>query len=106
MLQLTYTGEDFEFTRCKWETKETNKRFIWHILGQNKNAVIKISGSCTKEQLMQLQYENPDAQRSSFPLWAGANGIGTVKLYRKTPEGRELLDTLDLSNLFCEYRVE
>ena len=37
MIQLTYTGEDFEygfasprsFSRCKWKVKETNKRFIW-----------------------------------------------------------------------------
>lgn len=106
MLQLTYTGEDFEFTRCKWETKETDKRFIWHILAQNKNAVLKISGSCTKDNMLHLHYENPDAQRSKLPLWAGGNGIGTVKLYRKTPEGKELLDTLDLGNLFCEYRAE
>lgn len=106
MLQLTYTGEDFVFTRCKWETKVTNKRFIWHILAQNKTAVIKISGSCTKEQMMYLNYENPNAQVSRFPLWAGAVGTGTIKLYRKTPEGRQLLDTLAMQQLLCEYRAE
>ncbi len=106
MLQLTYTGEDFVFTRCKWETKSTNKRFIWHILAQNKDAVIKISGSCTKEQMMYLSYENPNGEVSDYPLWAGASGIGTIKLYRKTPEGRVLLDTLDMKHLMCEYRRE
>lgn len=106
MLQLTYTGEDFIFTRCKFETKETNKRFIWHIMGQSKTAVIKISGSCTKEQMMHLKYENPNAQVSKLPLWAGANGTGGIKLYRITSEGKQLLDTLELHNLFCEYRAE
>ncbi len=106
MLQLTYTGEDFEFTRCRWEAKETNKRIIWHILAQNKTAVVKISGSCTKKEMMFLQYENPDGLLSRFPLWAGAAGMGTIQLYRRTPGGRELLDTLKLENGLCEYRAE
>lgn len=113
MIQLTYTGEDFDFglkpfvlSRCKWETKETNKRFIWHVIAKNRNAVIKISGSCTKEQMLQLQYENPDGLKSRLPLWAGSNGIGTIQLYRRTPGGRELLDTLHMKNLLCEYRSE
>ena len=63
MLQLTYTGEDFEFhfakpgsfCRCKWNIKETNKRYIWHIMAQNKSAVIKISGSCRKEEMLPIQ---------------------------------------------------
>lgn len=106
MLQLTYMGEDFEFTRCRWEAKETNKRIIWHIMAQSKDAVLKLSGSCTKELMMFLQYENPDGNLSRFPLWAGAAGIGTIQLYRRTAGGRELLDTLYLENAFCEYRAE
>lgn len=113
MIQLSYMGEDFDFglkpfvlSRCKWETKETNKRFIWHVIAKNKNAVIKISGSCTKEQMLHLQYENPDGLKSRLPLWAGSDGIGTIQLYRRTPGGRELLDTLRMKNLLCEYRSE
>lgn len=106
MLQLTYMGEDFDFTRSKWEVKETNRRIIWHILAQNKTSVLKISGSCTKEEMMFLKYENPDGLLSKFPLWAGAGGTGTAQLYRRTPEGRVLLDTLGLDNAFCEYRAE
>lgn len=113
MIQLTYTGEDFEFglhrqflfSKCKWETKENGKRFIWHILAQNRTAVIKISGSCTKAQLMQLQYENPDSSIPSMPLWAGGAGIGTVEIYRRIPGGRQLLDTLRMDGAFCAYRA-
>ncbi len=113
MIQLTYTGEDFDFgmkpfvlSRCKWETKENNRRFIWHVIAKNKDAVIKISGSCTKEQMLYLKYENPDGQLSRFPLWAGGNGVGTIQLYRRVPGGRELLDTLHMKNVLCEYRKE
>lgn len=111
LLQLTYTGEDYDFgmkpfvlSRCKWETKATNKRFIWHIVAKNKQAVIKISGSCTKEQMLHLRYENPDGVLPRHPLWAGGTGIGTIQLYRRVPGGRELLDTLHMKNVLCEYR--
>jgi len=112
MIQLTYMGEDFEFgfvkpflfSRQKWETKETNKRFIWHISARNKTAVIKISGSCTKKQMLHLLYENPSGILSNRPLLAGCGGTGTIKLYRRTKEGRLLLDTLKLSDAISRWQ--
>lgn len=111
LIQLTYTGEDFDFgfkpfvlSRCKWETKATNKRYIWHIIARNKTAVIKISGSCTKDQMMQLKYESPDGILSRSPLLAGAAATGKIRLYRRTSEGKELLDTLHMENGLCQYR--
>lgn len=104
MLQLTYMGEDFQFTRCKWETKENNRRFIWHILAQNKKSVVKISLSCTKEEMLHLHYEDPEGIKSKQPLWAGAEGLGTVQIYHKTSGGRQLLDSLKLENALSVYR--
>ncbi|MCI9337024.1 MAG: hypothetical protein HFH93_05695 [Lachnospiraceae bacterium] len=104
MLQLTYTGEDFQFTRCKWETKETGRRFIWHVLAQNKNVVVKLSGSCAKKEMLNLRYEDPDGILEREPLQGGCGGIGSLQLYRKMPEGRELLDTLKLADALCIYR--
>jgi len=106
LLQLTYMGEDFEFTHCKWEVKESEKRFIWHMLARSKNAVLKLSGSCKKETMMHLRYENPDGILSPHPLWADANGVGSLQLYRKGSGGRELLDTLKMENALCLYRAE
>ncbi len=105
MLQLTYMGEDFEFKRCKWEVKESDRRFIWHISAQNKPASVKLSGSCRKKDMMHLKYEDPDGKLPSLPLWAGAEGVGTLQLYRKNG-GRELLDTLKLEKALCIYREE
>lgn len=114
ILQLTYTGEDFEynfarpstFSRCKWKVKETNKRVIWHIKAQNKSSVIKITGNCPKEQMMPLHYEGPDATKSRSPLLAGGVGIGTVQIYRRVAESRQLhlIDTLAIDNALCEYQ--
>ena len=114
MIQLTYTGEDFEFgfhrqfpfSRCRWETKENGKRFIWHIMARNRTHLIKISGSCTKEQMLNLQYESPDSARYRNPLWAGGAGIGTIEIYRLGSDGRELLDTLEMNGALCEYQSE
>ncbi len=111
MIQLTYTGEDYEFnfarpgtmSRCKWKTIATTKRFIWHIMAQNKTSVIKISMSCPKEQLMHLDYESPDGEKSKHPLRAGGTAIGTIEIYRRIPGGRQLIDTLEVRNGLCEF---
>lgn len=114
MIQLTYTGEDFEYnfarpgtlSRCKWKVKSTNKRFIWHIKAQNKSSVIKISGTCMKEQMLTLDYESPDGSKSNVPLWAGGAGYGTVEIYRRIPGGLQKIDTLSFGNGLWEYRNE
>ena len=114
MLQLTYTGEDFEYnfaspgalSRSKWKVKETNKRFIWHIMAQNKTSIIKISGSCMKEQMMPLLYESPDGILSRRPLWASGAGIGKIELYRRFHGGAQLIDTLTVDDALCEYQWE
>ncbi len=104
-LQLTYMGEDFEFTRCKWETKETNKRFIWRVLAKNKTAVVKVTGSCRKEEMLCLKYESPDADWDRCPFFAGGGGTGTIQIFRRLSGERELLDTLKLEDALCLYRA-
>lgn len=112
MIQLTYMGEDYEFgfvkpflfSRQKWEVKETNKRFIWHITARNRTSVIKISCSCTKEHMMRLRYETPEGHRLKSPLWASGCGTGTIQLYRREKGERQLIDTLKLENAVCRWR--
>ena len=95
-MQLTYTGEDFEYhfgrpltlSRCKWKVKETNKRFIWHFKAQNRTSVVRISGSCSKKQMMPLLYESPD----------------TIELYRRIGGSLELIDRLQFENGLCAYQ--
>ena len=111
-MQLTYTGEDFEYnfarlpllSRCKWKVKETNKRYIWHIMAQNKTSVIKISCSCRKELMMPIEYESPDAIRRQQPLLGSGLAKGTIEIYRRCPGGLQLIDTLTMENGFCEYQ--
>lgn len=112
MLQLTYTGEDFEynfarpdlFSRCKWKVKETNKRYIWQIMAQNKTSVIKLTCSSQKAHMMPVNYEAPDGSLSRNTLWGGGMGTGTIEIYRRIPGGVQLIDKLTVSDGFCEYR--
>ena len=112
LMQLTYTGEDFEYhfgrpltlSRCKWKVKETNKRFIWHFKAQNRTSVVRISGSCSKEQMMPLLYESPDGKVSDIPLWEGGNATGTIELYRRIGGSLELIDRLQFENGLCAYQ--
>ena len=114
--QLTYTGEDFCFSfadalhpsRLKWGTKESRSRFSWRIKAQNRNVLIKCSITSIKREMMYLQYDSPDSDLShphkSTPLWAGANGIGSIELYRMTAHGKEWLDTLTVYHAVCEFQ--
>lgn len=114
MIQLTYTGEDFEFnfakpgnfSRSKWKVKATNKRHIFHVKAQNKSSVIKLSVNCTKDQMMTLDYETPDGIKSKAPLYAGGLAMGSIEIYRRVPGGTQWIDTLTISNGLWEYRNE
>ncbi len=108
-MQLTYTGEDYCFSlaqlgrlsRSKWSSKETNKRYIWHIKAQDKKSFVKVSLSCLKDEMMELERETPDGVLLKESLVTGAYGVGTIDLYRLTPEGRQWIDTLTVENGFC-----
>ena len=59
--------------------------------------------SCPKEQLMHLDYESPDGEKSKYPLHAGGTAIGTIEIYRRIPGGRQLIDTLEIKDGLCEF---
>lgn len=113
MIQLTWAGEDFEFhfarfrypSRTKWNVKESRKRLVWQIVGQSRDAVIKITGACLKEDMLTMNYDAPDGSRPKAPVWFGGTGSGTVQIFRKTPGGKELLDTLSAEDIFCVYNA-
>lgn len=112
MIQLTYTGEDFEYnfarpsllSRCRWKVITTNKRYIWHIKAQNRNSIIKLSLSSPRALMMPLNYESPDGIKSKRPILAGGNGIGTIEIYRRSSSGKQLIDTLTILDGLCEYQ--
>lgn len=112
LLQLTYEGEDFSFLlaqtkhKSKWKIKRTSRRLQWQIVAQNKTAVIKLSVNSRREEMMEMNYEDPCGRRPEFPLLEGGTGTGRLLLYRRTKKGKELIDTLTLENVLCAYGSE
>lgn len=112
ILQLTYTGEDFEFSfarplslcRMKWHKKSTNKRTIWQIKSVNRKAMIKCSVSCPRDSLFSIDYKSPDITQKDTSLLASGQSTGIIELYRMTSEGPKLLDVLTFENGMCEYQ--
>lgn len=114
MMQLTYTGEDFcysfarplSFSRLKWGTKETRRHFLWHLMAQNKNSLVKLNMHCKKQDMLTLLYDNPEGEEKlqAAPLWAGGNGVGSIDLYRITSSGKEWIDTLTIEHALCEFQ--
>ena len=108
LLQLTYTGEDFcySFTkpqrrpRLKWCTKERRDSYAWQIKAADKQSLIKVTLHSSKTNMMPLYYDSPDGSTSPR-LRAGAEGYGTLDLYRITPTGRIWVDTLTIQNALC-----
>ncbi len=112
LMQLTYRGQDFEFnftrpgllTRIRLSLKKTNKRRIWHVKAQNKNAVAKLSISVLHDSFFPLPYEATDSTKLFDVLCAG-NATATLEIFQRN--GRKLipLDTLSIQDGLCLYRT-
>ncbi len=109
LLQLTYEGEDFSFFlsqtkhKSKWKVRRTNKRLQWQVVAQDRHAVFKLSVSSPLEEMLEMNYEDPSGHKPESPLLEGGTGTGKLLLYRRTREGKELIDTLLLENVLCAY---
>ncbi len=112
LVQLTYEGEDFFFRfaqsrhRCKWKVTQNSKRVQWKILASNKDALLKVTVTSPKEEMAEMNYEDPSGHKPELPLLEGGMGIGKLLLYRRTKEGKEWIDTLTLENVLCAYGVD
>jgi len=112
LMQLTYTGEDFEFSfarplmlnRMKWRRKNTNKRTVWQIKSVNRKAMIKCSINCPKATTLSLDYKCPEEPGKIVSLLASGSATGTIELYRMEKDGPKLIDTLTFENGFCAYQ--
>lgn len=110
ILQLTYEGEDFEINfshwrpgRCKWTSRQTSKRNILQIAAWHKDYIIKVTAACPVGETLKMNYEAPNGSLPQSSLLATGSASGKVLVYRRTPEGKELVDTLLMENAFWEF---
>ena len=106
-----YEGEEFDFNfsklhlivRTQFSFDEDEEAVHWHIRQENIHAVMETEISCLKKDMLWINYEAPNGIKHFHRLWNGGNGKGTVRLYRKTIRGTELIDEVDAYNVGCEY---
>jgi hypothetical protein len=100
---------EFNFTQIlkgpkqKFECKTTEDKGIWNLTAWNRKEKIEIDFTCPRDHMMLFNYENPDGQKKHNQLWNGHFASGTVKLYRKSGGGFELIDTFDGEMGGCEF---
>lgn len=106
-----YEGRPYEFnfskvatrTKTQFECYETEKEIIWHVKQSNRWHEMWVNIHCDKSDMLLVNYESPDGEKRHNRLWNGGNGHGRIKLYRKTRQGRVLIDDMDVKNVGCEY---
>ena len=108
ILQLTLEGEDYQFNftpfsrACKWKLSISRKRIVWQIVAGNRDAVVKIILSDLQKNMLPLLYENPDGIKTTALFGSGC-GEGKIQFYRRTPEGKQLADTLLIKDALTIY---
>ena len=106
-----YKGREYEFnfskfwtgTGTRFSSEETEDEILWHVRQENLHAVMDTQVSCKKKDMLLINYEAPDGSKRHNRLWNGGNGIGRVRLYRKSLRGLVLLDDIDAGHIGCEY---
>ncbi len=106
-----YEGKSYEFnfskfwtgTRTVFDCQETDNQIIWHVEQETFGARMVTDITCEKKDMLLFHYESPDGFMRHKRLWNGGNGVGTVKLYKKTCGKLTLLDELRAENVGCEY---
>lgn len=108
---MCYEGKEYEFNFSKFWTgtktefgfEEEEELVRWRVRQENRKALMESEFTCKKEDMLFVNYESPDGEKRHKRLWNGGNGVGTVKLYDKTEKGLELVDSLKVGHLGCEY---
>ncbi len=111
-----YEGEAYEFNfskvwtlpRTKFACKENKNKVVWRVEMETPIALMQLSLTCQKKDMLLVNYEAPDGAKKHNHLWNGGNGVGEVKLFRKKISLKnkwewELIDDIEIRNAGCEY---
>lgn len=85
--------------RTEFECSESKSAVNWHFEQGSLFTRIVADISCTKRDMVIMNYESPDGARRHRRLWIGGTGTGKIRLYRL---GR-LVDEFSVKHVGCEY---
>lgn len=106
-----YEGASYEFnfskfwTGCKtdFSCRETEDEIQWHVCQENRQVIMETDVRCKKSDMLLVNYEAPDGTKRHNRLWNGGNGVGRIRLYRKSKGRRTLIDDIAAFNIGCEF---
>ncbi len=87
---------DFNFSKFwtrpgqRFECTTEGDSITWEIEAWTRSARIEIEFSCPKNEMLFMNYENPDGEHNHRELWNGGNTRGTVRIFSRK-RGRETL---------------
>ncbi|KIR03902.1 hypothetical protein P261_02717 [Lachnospiraceae bacterium TWA4] len=87
----------------KFDCKETDTQVVWHVEQKTLLAKMITDITCDKKDMLLFNYEAPNGLKLHNRLWNGGTGKGTVKLYKRTLMGYQLIDEVLAENVGCEY---
>lgn len=108
---MYYEGTEIEFNfskahmnpKTKFYCTENDDEVIWHVEQKNSAYVMVTDIKCLKKDMLLINYEAPDGAKLHNRLWNGGNGAGTIKLYSRIGDTKELIDEIEVKNCGCEW---
>lgn len=111
--QFYYEGTDYEFnfskfwtgSRTRFDCRETDTQILRTVTQTTFRAKMEAQVTCSKEEMLLINYESPDGCKRHSRLWNCGNGFGRVKLWRKKGNRWHLADDVKAESVGCEYGV-
>ena len=110
--EFWYEGKDYEFnfskfwtfSGTKFDCEETETEIRRHVVQTTINSKLDTYITCQKKDMLNIKYEAPTGYKKHNRLWNGGNGVGTLKLYKRSIFGKEtLIDEIEATHIGCEF---
>ncbi len=108
---IYYEGKEFEFNFSKfWTGSKTkfdcgieNGKMVWKVSQETKKYRLDTTIYCNLDEMLLVNYEDPDGMKKHNNLYNGGTGYGNLLLYKKKGKELELIDDIDVTRVGCEY---
>lgn len=106
-----HEGNEYQFNasgrthkdNVKFDFTENGGICHWTITAQNSKALVDIEVFCKTEEMILMNYENPNGEKNFKRLLAGASGYGEIRLYKKIQKSLEIIEQARIENAGCMY---
>ncbi|MFA9398479.1 MAG: tocopherol cyclase family protein [Clostridiaceae bacterium] len=111
LTKFFYQGKSYEYNFSKfWTGSKQKYKFYehednvqWVVTSTNRKSKLEVDFTCNKEDMLLVNYENPDGEKKHNYLLNGGTAKGTIKLYEKQAGKFKLTAEFEGENGGCEY---